>query len=398
MPGPLTGTRVLDLGRFIACPFCGMLLADLGAEVIRVEPPGGAQDRYLGLLTPAGFGYNFANQNRNKKGITLNFERDGRAREILDELTGHCDVVIENYSPAAAEGLGITYDRLRAVKPDIVFARVSAFGPDGPYSHRLGFDHTAKAMSGAMAVSGFPGQPPTREQTPHVDYMTACLTAVGVVSALYHRQRTGEGQMVDTALLQTAITFAAPVIGEWETGGKRREQTGNRAPWIGPSDLYPTRDGRWVMISIITNSIWRRFCRFIGRDDMADDPRFDSELARWEHRDIIDPVVAGWVASQTAEEVIAAAEQVPVPCGICYEQAEVAADPQVRTREMLARVAFPEGGGDMLVTGMPLCMSATPTSIDRSFPAVGEHNEEVYCGLLDYSREHLARLQRDGIV
>ena len=397
MPGPLDGVRVLDLGRFIACPFCGMVLADLGAEVIRVERPGGGQDRYLGLLTPAGCSYGFANQNRNKKGISLNFERNERGREMLNELIGVTDVVIENFSPEAAKAIGITYEELKAVKPDIIFAHVSAFGPDGPYSHRIGFDQVAKAMSAAMSVSGFPG-PPTKEQTPHVDYMTATLTAVGVCSALYHRERTGEGQMIDTALLQTAVTLMAPTLAEWETGGKRRQQTGNRGPWVGPSDLYQTKDGRWVMLAIITNSIWRRFARSIGREDMADDPRLQSDFARWEHHDIVDPVVAEWVASLTAEEVIAASEKIPIPCGICYEQTEVASDPQVQAREMLATVPFPDGSGEMPVTGLPIRMSGTPTSIDRSFPAVGEHNQEIYCDLLGYGTEDLARLEEEGIV
>jgi len=397
MAGPLAGVRVLDLGRFIACPFCGMLLADLGAEVIRVERAGGAQDRYLGLLTPAGYAYGFANQNRNKKAISLNFERNGKAREILDELVKHSDVVIENFSPEAAKAFGITYDNLRAVKPDIIFAHVSGFGPTGPYSHRLGFDQIAKAMSGAMAISGFPG-PPTKEQAPHVDYLTACLTAVGVVSALYHRQATGEGQMIDTALLQTGVTFMAPMIGEWETGGYLRQQTGNRSPWVGPSDSYQTKDGRWVMLAIITNSIWRRFAQFIGREELANDPRFHNDLARWEHRDIIDTAVSEWVASQTAEEVIAAAEKIPIPCGICYQQTEVAHDPQVKAREMLTEVPSPGGNKTVLVTGIPLRMSGTSLKIERSFPAVGQHNEEIYCGVLGYSQKDLARLEKEGVI
>jgi len=397
MAGPLVGIRVLDLGRFIACPFCGMLLADLGAEVIRVERSGGGQDRYLGLLAPTGDSYGFTNYNRNKKGISLNFERTEWGREILNELIKRSDVVIENFSPEAARALGITYDDLKKVKQDIIFADVSAFGPSGPYNHRLGFDQIAKAMSGAMAVSGFPGTP-IREQTPHIDYLTATLTTVGVVSAIYHRERTGEGQMIDTALLQTAITVMAPTIAEWETGGKLRQQTGNRSPWIGPSDLYKTKDGRWVMLAIITNSIWRRFCGFIGRDDLAEDPRFHNDLARWEHHDITDPVVEEWVASHTAEEVLAAAEQIPIPAGICHEQTEVAGHPQVRAREMLVEVPFPDGSGNTLVTGLPIRMSATPTEIRHSFPAVGEHNEEIYCGLLGYSQEDLTRLAEEGII
>ncbi len=397
MAGLLADIRVLDLGRFIACPFCGMLLADLGAEVIRVERPGGGQDRYLGLLAPTGDSYGFVNHNRNKKGISLNFERTERGRAMLHELVKRSDVVIENFSPEAAKALGITYNDLKKIKPDIIFADVSAFGTTGPYSHRLGFDQIAKAMSGAMAISGLPG-PPTKEQTPHTDYLTASLTAVGVVSALYHRERTGEGQMIETALLQTAVTIMAPTIGEWETGGKLRQQTGNRGPWLGPSDLYKTKDGRWVMLAIITNSIWRRFCRFIGRDDLAEDPRFHNDLARWEHRDVIDPVVAEWVVSHPAEEIMAAAEKIPIPAGICHEQTEVASNPQVVAREMLTEVPFPDGSGKVPVTGLPIRMSGTPTELQRSFPAVGEHNEEIYCGLLGHSREDLTRLAEEGII
>lgn len=397
MAGPLAGIRVLDLGRFVACPFCGMLLADLGAEVIRVERSDGEEDRSFELLTPSGDAYNFVNANRNKKSVSLNFGKNKTAREILNELVKHSDVVIENFSPEAAKAIGITYDNFKTIKSDIIFAHVSAFGPTGPYSHRIGFDMIARAMSGTMAVSGFPGAP-CREQVAWVDYGTACLTTVGVLAALYHRQRTGQGQMIDTALLQTAVTFTAPIIGEWETGKVLREQTGNRRPWVGPCDLYQTKDGRWVMLALITNAIWRRFCRFIGREDLATDPRFHSDPSRWEHRDILDPIVKEWVASQTAEEVITVSEKIPIPCGICHTQTEVAHDPQVKAREMLTEVASPDGNSKVTVTGIPLRMSQTPLKIERSFPAIGQHNREIYCGLLDYSPEDLDRLKEEGVI
>ncbi len=397
MAGSLTGIRVLDLGRYIASPFCGMLLADLGAEVIRVERAGGADDRKSSLLTPSGDTYLFVNQNRNKKGITLNFERNEKAREILRELVKHTDVVIENFSPSAAEGIGVSYENFKKIKPDIIFAHVSAFGSTGPYSHRLGFDQVAKAMSGAMAISGFPG-PPVRDLVPWVDHSTACLTTVGVLAALYHRKETGQGQMIETALLQTAITYMAQVIGEWETGGKLREQVGNRSYWVGPSDLYKTKDGKWVMLAIINNSIWRRFCRFIDREDLGNDPRFHNDLARWEHRDILDPLVSEWVASQTAEEIMAAAEKIPIPCGLCLEQTEVAHHPQVKAREMLTEVPLPDGEGKVLVTSPPVRMSETPLKIERSFPALGEHNEEIYCELLGYTPDDLAKLKEEGVI
>ncbi len=397
MAGPLVGTRVLDLGRFVACPFCGLLLADLGAEVIRVERSGGAEDRFYELLVPSGDTYTFVNINRNKKGISLNFEKNKKAKEILNELVKHSDVVIENFSPKAAKAMGITYDNFKKIKPDIIFAHVSAFGSTGPFSHRIGFDPIAKAMSGSMAISGFPGIP-CRDQVPWVDYSTACLATVGVLAALYHRQRTGQGQMIDATLLQTAVTFMAPAIGEWETGRVLREQTGNRRPWVGPLDLYQTKDGKWVMLAIITNTIWKRFCRFIDREDLATDPRFHNDLARWEHRNILDPIVREWVASQTAEEVMAAGEKIPVPCGICHTQTEVAHHPQVKAREMLTEVTSPDGKSKVLVSGIPLRMSETSLKIERSFPAIGQHNQEIYCGLLGYSHEDLARLEKEGVI
>jgi crotonobetainyl-CoA:carnitine CoA-transferase CaiB-like acyl-CoA transferase len=397
MAGPLTGIRVLDLGRFIACPFCGMLLADLGAEVIRIERPGGAEDRTMGFLTPYGITYSFANQNRNKKGITLNFERSDIGRKILYELVRFSDVVIQNFSPDAARGLGITYEKLRVVKPDIIFAQVSAFGYSGPYQNRIGFDQIAKAMSGAMTVSGFP-EHPTKEQLPHIDYTTATFTALGVVAALFHRQKTGEGQMIDTSLFQTGITYMAPYIGEWEIGQKRRERSGNRAQFIGPSDLYRTKDGRWVMLAIITNSIWRRFCKHIQREDLVNDPRFKDDYNRWEHRDIIDKTVADWVVAHTAEEIITQAETIPIPAGICYEQNEIANDPQVIASECLTDIQFPDGSGKMPVTNTPLRLSATPTKVERSFPGLGQNNEEIYCNLLGYSFEDLQKLKKQGVI
>jgi crotonobetainyl-CoA:carnitine CoA-transferase CaiB-like acyl-CoA transferase len=255
----------------------------------------------------------------------------------------------------------------------------------------------AKAMSGSMTVSGFQGDP-CRDQVNWVDYGTGCLTVVGILAALYQRKATGEGQMIDTALLQTAVTYMASYISEYETGGAVRQQVGNRTYWIGPTDLYKAKDGRWVFLAVFPDSVWRRFCRLIGRDDLASDPRFQSDLDRWEHRDIIDPVVKEWVASQTAEEVMANAEKIPMPAGICYQHTEVASDPHVKAREMLVEVPSPNGKGNIVVTGIPIRMSGAQLRIERSFPALGEHNEEIYCGLLGYSREEMDKLKQDGVI
>jgi len=396
MVGSLDGIRVLDLGSFVSCPFCGMLLADLGAEVIRVEKPTGGEDRFLGLLTSSGDSYTFVNPNRNKKDVSLNLLNE-KGRNILNEMVKVSDVVIENLSPQLVKETSIMYDSFKKIKPEIIYARVTAFGPTGPYRHRIALDRIARAMSGAISISGLPDYP-CCEPMYYVDYGTASLTAVGVLAALYHRERTGKGQLIDTSLLQTGVTYMAPFIAEWETGGKRRERIGNRGYWYGPYDVYETKDGRKVFLGAVTNSIWKRFCNFIGREDLVTDPRFNSEVDRFEHRDIIDPVAREWVASQTAEEVIASAEKIPVPCGMCYEQTEVAHDPQVKALEMLTEVPSPGKSGNVLVTNSPLSMSETPLKIERSYPAIGQHNEEIYCGLLGYNREDLTKLKEEGVI
>jgi crotonobetainyl-CoA:carnitine CoA-transferase CaiB-like acyl-CoA transferase len=397
MAGALSGIRVLDLGRFIASPFCGMLLADLGADVIRIERSSGNEDRYMGFQMPIGYSYGFANQNRNKRGITLNFEKTDKGKEILLDLVKHSDAVVHNFSPEAARGIGVTYENFKAVKPDIIFATVSAFGATGPYQHRIGFDQIMKGVTGAMSISGFPDTP-TKEQAPHIDYMTASLTALGIVSAIHHRTRTGEGQAIDTCLLQTGVTFMANFIAEWELVQKRRPQVGNRSHFLGPADLYPTKDGRWVFVCLITNSIWRRFCKHIGREDLSSDPRFKDDWNRWEHRDILDPVVAQWVASKTMDEVIAEAEKIPIPAGKCYDQSEVASDPQVKAIGALTQVPFPDGSTTVHVTSPPIKMSASPTEIYRSFPTLGQDNEDVFGKLLGYSKAEIAKLKEEGII
>jgi len=397
MAGPLVGIRVLDLGRFLAGPFIGTLLADLGAEVIRVEKSEGAEDRLFGYPAPCGDAFIYCNVNRNKKGISLNFEKNEQARKILYELVKHSDIVSHNFAPRAANAIGIAYDDIRAVKPDIIYAQISAFGLTGPYSNRIGFDPVIKAMSGIMSITGPPG-PPGRELITSVDFGAAMLATVGVLAALYHRNKTGEGQMIDAALLQTAVTYVANTISAWETSGARQPKTANRAAFVGPSDLYKAKDGKYVFLAILTNPIWKRFCHFIDREDLATDPRFHNDIDRWNQRNIIDPVVAEWVASMNAEEVVAASEKIPIPCGICLDQSEVAIDPQVKALEMMTALPAPDGTGNVLVAGIPLRMSATPLKIERSFPDVGQDNEDIYCSLLGYSREDLDRFREEGIL
>jgi crotonobetainyl-CoA:carnitine CoA-transferase CaiB-like acyl-CoA transferase len=410
MAGALDGIRVLDLGRVLAGPYCATLLADLGAEVIRVEPCDVEdrrpedwqtfQQKYPERLTPYGDVWSYAYLHRNKKAISLNFmgrkEANIKAREILKKLVKHADVAVHNFSLAAAQDMGITYQEFKKIKPDIIFAHVTGFGSTGPYKNRVGYDPVAKAMAGIMLLSGPPG-PPMRDAISSVDFGTAMLTTIGVVTALYHRQKTGEGQMIETALLRTALQYSSMYISTWETAHLPHERAGNQPFGIGPSNTFQAKDGRWVYISMLGNRMWRRFCRFIGREDLATDPRLQNDWDRWLNRDITYPVVTEWVASQTAQEVFDAAQKIPIPCGLCYDITEVAKDPHVRETGMLTEVEGPEGQ-KFVVTNPPLKMSATPPKIERPSPGKGEHNKEIYCGLLGYSPEDLVKLEKEGVI
>jgi crotonobetainyl-CoA:carnitine CoA-transferase CaiB-like acyl-CoA transferase len=410
LAGALDGIRVLDLGRVLAGPYCATLLADLGAEVIRVEPCNVEdrrpedweefQKKYPERLTPYGDVWGYAYLHRNKKAVSLNFmgrkKENIKAREILKELVKHADVAVHNFSLAAAQDMGITYEEFKKLKPDIIFAHVTGFGTSGPYKNRVGYDPVAKAMAGIMLLSGPPG-PPMRDAISSVDFGTAMLTTIGVVSALYHRQKTGEGQAIETALLRTALQYSSMYLSVWETAALPHERAGNQPFGIGPSNTFQAKDGRWVYISMLGNRMWRRFCRSIGREDLAIDPRLQNDWDRWLNRDITYPVVTEWVASQTAQEVFDAAQKIPIPCGICYDITEVADDPHIKETGMLTEVPGPEGL-KFVVTNPPLKMSATPPKIERPSPGKGEHNKEIYCGLLGYSPEDLDRLEKEGVI
>jgi crotonobetainyl-CoA:carnitine CoA-transferase CaiB-like acyl-CoA transferase len=410
MAGALDGIRVLDLGRVLAGPYCATLLADLGAEVIRVEPCDvedrrpedwqNFQKKYPERLTPYGDVWSYAYLHRNKKAVSLNFmgrkEANVKAREILWQLVKHADVVVHNFALAAAQNMGITYEHFKQIKPDIIFAHVTGFGSTGPYKNRVGYDPVAKAMAGIMLLSGPPG-PPMRDAISTVDFGTAMLTTIGVVSALYHRQKTGEGQMIETALLRTALQYSSMYISTWETAHLPHERAGNQPFGIGPSNTFQAKDGRWVYISMLGNRMWRRFCRFIGREDLATDPRLQNDWDRWLNRDITYPVVTEWVASRTAQEVFDAAQKIPIPCGICYDITEVASDPHIKETGMLTEVPGPEGQ-KFVVVNPPLQMSATPPKIERPSPGKGEHNKEIYCGLLGYSAHDLKSWEKEGVI
>ncbi|HYK17291.1 MAG TPA: CoA transferase [Bryobacteraceae bacterium] len=392
--GALKGIRVIDFGRFIAGPYCGMLLADMGADVVRVDRRKGSEDRYTGPVTADGEGGAFLSLNRNKRSITLDTSKTESA-EVICRLVKGADVVVANLPIAVLKKVGLDYDSLRAVNPSIILARISTFGPDGPYATRLGFDAVAQAMCGAMSLTGFPGAP-IRSLVPFADYGTALHTAFGVMVALYHRAKTGEGQVVDGALLATGVTFMQALLAELAVVGVNRTQRGNTGFYSAPADCYRTQDG-WIMLHIIGSDMFARWARVVAREDMIDDPRFADDLSRADHHAEITEAMNAWCGRRTNVQAIAELEAARVPCGPVLGLYEVLDDPQVKARELLEYVEYPSASKPVPLANTAVRLSATPGGIRHRAPMLGEHTDEVLREL-GYADADIARLRAAEVV
>jgi crotonobetainyl-CoA:carnitine CoA-transferase CaiB-like acyl-CoA transferase len=388
-PGPLHGIRVIDFGRFIAGPYCAMLLADMGADVIRVDRRQGSEDRYTAPVTEEGEGGAFLSLNRNKRSLTLDTSKPESA-EIIRRLVSRADVVVANLPVAVMKKMRIDYDSLRAEKPDVILARISAFGPDGPYAHRLGFDSLAQAMSGAMRLTGFAGDP-VRSAVSFEDYGTALHTAFGVMIALYHRARTGAGQIVDGSLLGTSITYMQAFLAERSVTGIVREQRGNTGFYSSPADVYRVSDG-WIMVQTVGGDMFARWARLVGREELIADPRFATDILRADHREIVTAAMNQWLAGKTAAQAIAALEAARVPAGPVLDLPEVLADPQVKARGLLEYVDYPGAAQPVPLAAPAVQLSATPARIRHRAPMLGEHTGQVL-GELGYSEEEIDALR-----
>jgi crotonobetainyl-CoA:carnitine CoA-transferase CaiB-like acyl-CoA transferase len=394
MPGPLEGIRVIDFGRFIAGPYCAMLLADFGADVIRVERREGGEDRKLGPVTESGEGGLFLNCNRNKRGITLDLSHSSAA-EVVRRLVRSADILVVNLPLAVMKKLHLDYDSVRDEKKDIILVMASAFGPDGPYADRLGFDGVAQAMSGAMSLTGFPG-PPVRSLVSWADYGTALHGAFGAMTALYHRQKTGQGQLIDVSLLATGVTFMTPLFAELKTRGIHRKQLGNTAYYAAPSDVYKTQDG-WIIVPTVGGPMFKRWARLIGREDFIDDPRFRDDISRGNNAGAINEAMSDWCSQRTREQAIAELERARVPCGPCYELDEVLADPQVASRKLLQEVEYPGGTKPVPIASTPVRLSDIPVASCRRAPTLGEHTDEVLSEI-GFTVSEIAALRNAGAI
>jgi len=394
MGAPLAGIRVIDFGRYIAGPYCAALLADMGAEVIRVERREGGEDRYLGPVAETGEGGLFLGMNRNKKGITLDPMHD-ESREIKRRLVASSDLVIVNLPLDVMHKMGVDYTSLKAIKEEIILVMISTFGPDGPYAQRVGFDSIAQAMSGAMGLTGFPGTP-VRSIVSFEDFGTALHAAFGAMIALYEKQRTGRGQVVDASLLATGVTFMQALLAERHVIDIRRTQQGNTGFYAAPSDTYRTQDG-WIIVATNGQPMFNRWARLMGREDLIDDPRCADDLTRANNHALINEVMSAWAAQRTSQEAVRQLEAARIPCGPVYDLDRVLADPQVRARGLFKSVEFPGSPKMVPIADTPVRLSETPGEVRHRAPMLGEHTDEVL-QRLGFSGEEIAAFRAAGVI
>ena len=390
----LDGIRVLDYGRFIAAPWCGAILADMGADVIRVEKREGGEDRWVQAVTEGGEGGTFLQCNRNKRSLTLDSTTPEGA-EITRKLVAAADVVIANMPAASMRASGLDYESLRSVKPDIILASATAYGEGGPYSDLVGFDGTGQVMSGAIWRQGLPDQP-IRTAVPYADFATALTLATGVMMALYHRQSTGEGQHVEGALLPTALMMSNAFLIERELLQIDKPRMGNRGTSVAPCDLYKVKDG-WVLMQVAGQPMFKRWCRLVGRVELLDDSRFATDDLRWEHGDFLNDVMQAWCEGKTKAEAMELLEAVKLPAAPLQSPQDVLDDPHVQAMGFLKRVPFPGAPRPVPIVETPFRMSATPGSIRTRAPLLGEHTDEIL-GELGYGVGQIADLRTRAIV
>ncbi len=393
--GILAGIRVVDLSRTFAGPLCAMILAELGAEVIKVEDPGGGDEtRTWPPQIDGQSGYYHA-LNRSKRGITANFKHPDGLR-IVHDLIARSDVVVENFTPGVADRLGLGYAQLRALNPRLIYCSISGFGQTGPYRTRKGYDPILQAMGGLMSVTGEKGGGPLKTMLPVADTSTGVFACLGILGALFARERGGGGQYLDMAMLDVMVTMLTTVGTAFLYTGAVPQRAGTENPARVPSAAYLCRDGEFVQL-VPNQRQWPLFCAIIGLPALADDPRFDTNLRRIEHQDALQPLLRDRLRERDSTEWLDLFLEHGIPSGPIYTLDRLFADPQVAAREMVGGFDHPLLGA-MPAINLPFKFSATPVGITSPPPLYGEHTEDILKGDLGYSAEEVARLRREGAI
>ena len=393
MTGPLTDLRVIELGQLIAGPFCGQLLGDMGAEVIKVEPPGvGDAMRDWGRGVPVWWSVIA----RNKKCITLDL-RQPRGQALLKQLVGKADVLIENFRPGTLEKWGLGWDDLVAVNRGLVMVRVSGFGQTGPYARRAGYGSVGEAMGGIRHLAGDPDRPPSRVGLSIGDSLAATFACMGALAALRYRDRTGEGQVIDSAIYEAVLAMMESTVPEYTEAGLIRERSGPILPKTAPSNLYPTRGGEMIVMGANQDSVFRRLCEAMEDPSLADDVHYADHIARGENQAELDERISAWTARFDVQPLLDLLERHGVPAGRIYRAPEMLADPHFLARESIVAIEHP-GFHDLRMQNVFPRMSATQGTVRWPGPPLGAHNAEVYGELLGLTSDEREGLAVDGIV
>jgi len=401
--GPLEGIRVLDLSRAMAGPYCTMMLGDLGAEVIKVERPGrGDESRgwgppFVGQSDDnlAGESAYFLSVNRNKRSITVNL-KSSEGQEVIRRLASLCDVLVENFRTGVLKKLGMDYEDMKKLNPNLVYCSISGYGRTGPYAGRPGYDVIIQAEGGMMGITGPVEGPPSRVGVPIVDISTGMFAATSILAALRARDQTKEGQLIDISLFDTQAALLSNVASNYLIGGDDPHRTGNDHPNLAPYGAFRAQD-RWLVLGVANEPQWETFCAVIDREDLREDPRFRTNGDRIAHRAELGVILSEVIASRQASDWLDALRDAGLPCGPINDVPAVFEHPQVKPRDLILEVEHPSAGPIQL-TGFPYKLAQTPAELRHPPPLLGEHTEDVLTEMLGYSMEELARFQERGAI
>lgn len=395
--GPLADLRLIEMGTLLAGPFCGQLMGDFGAEVIKVEPPNqGDPMRDWGQEKQHGMSLWWPVIARNKKSITLNL-REAEGQQLARDLIAKADFLLENFRPGTMERWNLSYEELKKINPGLIMIRVSGFGQSGPYAKRAGFGAVGEAMGGLRYVCGDPDTPPSRMGISIGDSLAATFACLGAMMALHHRERTGEGQVVDSAIYEAVLNMMESLITEYDKAGYIRERQGSILPNVAPSNVYPTRDGKMILIAANQDTVFRRLAEAMGQPELAEDERYATHSARGAHQVELDELVAAWTRTRDAGELEKMMEDFGIPSGKIYRAPEMLEDAHFRAREAIITTLHPKFG-ELRMQNVAPKLSATPGGVRRPGPGLGEHNLEVYSQILGLDENRIADLQERGII